>query len=239
MPLGLSPGNRIKEIVAQGHGVASRSGLRCGHELDLANLQDAALLRRRRRILAVRRARLGRPPRPIRWRAPDGRVIAALAGKRRQHRQQHFAQFGPFEGGSGADQRRNPQQIAQAFGRFHLDRFDVREGNPQIGAGREDFQARADPRIGVLERFEWLAVERPPRSLADRGGLPGSSSLLKQFRARSRSACSAEKYSMAPSLASGVAPPTCSNASRRGRTRLGSTTARTKKCGAGRRWGYP
>jgi hypothetical protein len=81
-----------------------------------------------------------------------------LPGKGREDREEHFAQFFVLKRGSGADQGGGPEEVAQTFGRFEFDGFDMFEREPQIGSSGEDLETGAHAGIGVFERFEWLAV---------------------------------------------------------------------------------
>ena len=98
---------------------------------------------------------------------PD-RLIVGFPGKRINGGKQNFTDIGALKGRPGQYERRRPEGVAQTLRRFHMERSDVLERNPKIGAGGVHLQARPNGRVGIPDGLERLAVELASRGCGGR-----------------------------------------------------------------------
>ena len=168
---GVITGDGVQQIGAKRHGslLINSFGPFSRSELDFADVEE-------RNVLAIdgKNTLTRRDADAVDF-SPNGRaaqfyvVVGVTRGKGSEHGQEHLAQFLIFKRGAGADERGGPEEIAEALGSFEFDRFDVLEGNPQIGASGEELEAGAEAGVGVFESFKGPTIERAAAGIAGRG----------------------------------------------------------------------
>src|SRR5215469_16237254 len=95
---------------------------------------------------------------PNRGAAQLHRVVGMLVAEWRKGGDENFAQFRALEARARMNNGRRPEQIAQPFWRLDLDAGDVSQRQPHALSGREDFEARSDAGIGVLDALKRFTV---------------------------------------------------------------------------------